>query len=333
MSIKTICVTLGDSGGLGVELASRFFSAYTPEENLRVILIGQKKALEYHQAKQGQSNFYKELTSLSDIQSLKTGIYFYEPEGLADLSLHIGQASLSGGICAGRSLECAVKLMKMVKIDGLLTGPIHKASFNEAGFLYAGHTEFLAASFGLAADDVCMHLAGDILRVSLVTTHPALKDVPALITKEKILHCLRLSSVYAKKMGLTAPIGVCGLNPHAGEGGYIGKEEQEIIQPAIELAKKEGILVEGPFAADTLFYFASKGQYSIVLAMYHDQGLAPLKLFHFHEAVNITLGLPVLRTSPDHGTGFDLVGTGKADMASYSKAYTVLLDSAASISD
>jgi len=144
-----------------------------------------------------------------------------------------------------------------------------------------------------------------------------LSQVPSLISRERILRCLRLTSVFLKSLCLHGPIAVCGLNPHAGESGRIGKEEEKTIIPALQAAQEEGLNVEGPFPADTLFHFAAKGEYPAVLAMYHDQGLAPLKLLHFGEAVNVTLGLPCPRTSPDHGTGYDVVGTGKASTKSF----------------
>jgi len=156
-----------------------------------------------------------------------------------------------------------------------------------------------------------------VLRVSLVTTHPPLCDVPRLVTRAGILRALAHTADFVARLGLSGPIGVCGLNPHAGESGRIGREDEEVVGPAVREAKALGLNVEGPIPADTLFHFAARGRYAAVLAMYHDQGLAPLKLLHFGEAVNVTLGLPIVRTSPDHGTGYDLVGTGRAKLTSF----------------
>ena len=144
------------------------------------------------------------------------------------------------------------------------------------------------------------------------------------MTRERILRCLRLTRAFVKTLGLVGPIGVCGLNPHAGESGKIGDEEIKTIIPALEVAGQEGLDVVGPIPADTIFHFAAKGNYAAVLAMYHDQGLAPLKLLHFSQAVNVTLGLPYPRTSPDHGTGYDLVGTGTASIKSFQAALDML---------
>lgn len=226
----------------------------------------------------------------------------------------------------------AVRLLKGGLAEGLLTCPLNKAMLQKAGFDFPGHTEFLAEKLGAGADQVCMHLCGHdpddtdapMLRVSLVTTHPALRDVPRLVTKERILRCLRLTNDFVRAMGLEGPVAVCGLNPHAGESGRIGDEEALVVEPALAQALEEGLDVAGPIPADTLFHFAAKGDYPAVLAMYHDQGLGPLKLMHFSEAVNVTLGLPYPRTSPDHGTGYDLVGTGRASIKSFRAAFDMV---------
>ena len=162
-----------------------------------------------------------------------------------------------------------------------------------------------------------MHLWGPKLRVSLVTTHPPLAKVPGLITTDKILRCLQQTDAFVRRLGLEGPIAVCGLNPHAGERGKIGSEEETTIRPAVKMAQNMGLDVEGPLPGDTVFYRAYQGEFPAVLAMYHDQGLAPLKLVHFGQAVNVTLGLPFVRTSVDHGTGYELVGRGVADMGSF----------------
>ncbi|WP_231039168.1 4-hydroxythreonine-4-phosphate dehydrogenase PdxA, partial [Nitratidesulfovibrio oxamicus] len=203
---------------------------------------------------------------------------------------------------------------------GLVTLPLHKAMLHAAGYDVPGHTEYLARRAGLGDDEVCMHLGGDVLRVSLVTTHPPLREVPGLVTRQRVLHCLRLTAAHARAIGAAGSVAVCGLNPHAGESGRIGSEEIEVIAPAVADAVAEGLDVIGPLPADTLFVKAARGVYAAVLAMYHDQGLAPLKMLHFSDAVNVTLGLPFVRTSVDHGTGFDIAGTGAADTGSFAAA-------------
>jgi 4-hydroxythreonine-4-phosphate dehydrogenase len=194
----------------------------------------------------------------------------------------------------------------------MATAPISKESMNRAGHDYPGHTELLAELCG--SDNYVMMLAGDVLRVSLVTIHEALADIPRLISFEQVLKTIRVTAAgVARLTGKANPrLAVLALNPHCGEGGMFGDEERTTIGPAIAAARSEGIDAVGPLSADTLFHFAQQGAYDGVVAMYHDQGLIPLKMLHFDDGVNITLGLPIIRTSVDHGTAYDLAGTGRA---------------------
>lgn len=335
----TLAVTLGDPCGLGPELVVRAL-AEAPQSAARrgekLLLIGPLAPLERELA--GRARFFELLDPLVDVggqlAARGPGVYFVEPAGLAGLEYPPGVAAVAGGLAAGRSLVLAVDLARRGVIQGLVTCPLNKACLHEAGFHFPGHTEFLAEGLGVGAKNVTMHLCGPLpspaasgvmkpgdaplcLRVSLVTTHPPLADVPRLVTREAILRALGHTADFVARLGLAGPLGVCGLNPHAGESGRIGREDLEVVGPAVAEAKAAGLNVEGPIPADTLFHFAARGRYAAVVAMYHDQGLAPLKLLHFGEAVNVTLGLPIVRTSPDHGTGYDLVGTGKAKLTSF----------------
>jgi len=319
-------MTLGDPCGLGPELVVRHFrdAALLAE---RILMIGPRSVLERESERYGIDFTYDVVERPGDILDKKAGIYLFEPPQLSGLEYEPGQPTTNGGLAAGHSLDAAVDCLLGGVADGLLTCPLNKAMLQEAGFDFPGHTEFLAEKLGVGAGKVCMHLCGHDpdddspkLRVSLVTTHPPLAEVPALVTKERILHCLRLTVDFVNRLGLDGPVGVCGLNPHAGESGKIGREEINTVIPALEQAGAEGLSVAGPIPGDTIFHFAAKGEYPAVLAMYHDQGLAPLKLLHFSQAVNVTLGLPYPRTSPDHGTGYDLVGTGKASLGSFRAA-------------
>lgn len=315
LNMKKICITLGDPNGLGPELCNRIFSKRKAERPY--ILIGPEKSLEYHLDKFADGKkYWTKIDSLADFKNAGAGYYLYCPPAIEDAVLSVGSAEIEGGRCAGTALETAVDILKSGLADALVTCPLNKAMLQLAGFDFPGHTEFLAQKLGVGRENVCMHLGGPKLKVSLVTTHPSIRELPDMITEERILRCLNLTDKLVKSLGLNKPIAVCGLNPHAGESGRIGKEEIEIIEPALEKARSQGLTVEGPFPADTLFYFAAQGKYSAVLAMYHDQGLGPLKLFHFNEAINITLGLPYPRTSPDHGTGYDITGKGTASLDS-----------------
>lgn len=313
--MKKICITLGDPNGLGPELCNRIFSERKPERPF--LFLGPEQALEYHLDKFANGKkYWTRINELEDFRDAAPGYYLYCPPVIDSPVLKIGEPDIEGGRCAGESLKTAVEVLKSGLADALVTCPLNKAMLQLAGFDFPGHTEFLAQNLGVGRENVCMHLGGPKLKVSLVTTHPSIAELPSLITEERILLCLKLTAELVKSFGLSKPIAVCGLNPHAGESGRIGQEEIDIIEPALEKARAMGLDVEGPFPADTLFYFAAQGKYSAVLAMYHDQGLGPLKLFHFNEAINITLGLPYPRTSPDHGTGYDITGQGSASLES-----------------
>jgi 4-hydroxythreonine-4-phosphate dehydrogenase len=201
------------------------------------------------------------------------------------------------------------------EFDALVTAPVHKGILNEAGLAFRGHTEFFAAR---ARCDVVMLLVAPGLRVALATTHLPLAEVPAAISAAGIVRTLRIvHNDLRHRFGIAAPrLAVLGLNPHAGEGGHLGREELDVIAPALAALRNEGLRIDGPLAADTAFVPARRAQYDAYLAMYHDQGLPVLKALGFGAAVNVTLGLPFVRTSVDHGTALDLAGTGTADAAS-----------------
>ena len=205
--------------------------------------------------------------------------------------------------------------MSRGRIGGARHWALAKELLHRAGYPFVGQTELLAHLS--RTKRFAMMLAGGPLRVALVTTHAPLRNVAKLVTTRKIVEVIELSDEICRRFGIRRPrIAVAGLNPHAGEGGLLGAEEQRIIAPAVKRAARRGITVSGPYSADTLFYRAAHGQFDAVVAMYHDQGLAPLKMIAFDSGVNLTLGLPFIRTSPDHGTAFDIAGKGIANPAS-----------------
>ena len=210
----------------------------------------------------------------------------------------------------------------------MVTCPISKSLMNEAGHLFKGHTQLI--SHLTDTDDYVMMLAGDRLRVTLVTTHCALKDVPACLDEDKIYKAIAITSNSLQEdFRLKAPrIAVTALNPHGGESGLFGSEEEEIIGPAVERAQSDGYNVTGPLPADSLYFKAASGHFDAVVNMYHDQGLIPLKLLHFSDAVNVTLGLPIIRTSVDHGTAYDIAGKGDADPSSLKAAIRTAVEMA-----
>ena len=268
--------------------------------------------------------FYGELLKLpykipavSDIPE-EPGVYLKDV--VPEIDFSVGRISKPSGEAQFRFLRDAVEDAKRGVIGAIITLPINKEAIKLAGFPFPGHTEFLAHSFGV--EEFGMMLANDKLKVVLLTTHLPLKDVPEKVKKGAILSKLKL-------IDRTFPgkrIAVCGLNPHAGEGGLFGKEEIEEIAPAVEEARAQGINAYGPFPSDTIFLRALSGEFDVVLAMYHDQGLIPVKLTGFGRSVNVTLGLPIVRTSVDHGTAYDIAGKGVAETGSFREAVKLALE-------
>ena len=229
-----------------------------------------------------------------------------------------GQPDQRGSEQAIASLEEAARRALGGDLDAVVTGPVNKRHLHEAGFVFPGQTEFFAARAGVK--NFAMLLTGGPLTVALVTAHVPLREVPDLLTTVEIVRVGGLLADFLKRRGIAAPrIAVAGLNPHAGEQGDLGDEEGRIIEPAIPLleASRPGVSFAGPFSPDTIFWRAANGEFDGVLCMYHDQGLIPLKLLGFHNGVNVTLGLPFVRTSPDHGTAYEIAGTGRARPESF----------------
>ncbi len=293
----TLAITEGDPSGIGPEIILASLSKWGIPEDSRIAIIGYPKHFKAY---------------LSNITS-HGGLEWITPEPAdLDFAVQPGVASRHGSLAAVASIEKAVSLAMSGKADAIITAPIHKANLREAGFSHPGHTEFLAELSG--ADRFAMMLVGGGLRVVLATIHEPLSKVPSLLTQEGLVKLIHLTRDAMADFGFeSSRIGVAGLNPHAGEGGIFGREEIEIISPAIETARALGIHASGPHSADTLFHRARAGEFDVVIAMYHDQGLIPVKTLDFYGGVNVTLGLPFIRTSPDHGTAYDLAGTGRAN--------------------
>ena len=225
-----------------------------------------------------------------------------------------GRPDLDGARSALDALELAVGITRSGVASALVTGPVSKAQLYAVGFVHAGQTEFIAERCGVASDIVAMMLVGPTLKTVPVTVHVPLSDVPETLTTERIVSKARATARgLQRQWGIDTPrIAVAGLNPHAGEDGAMGREEIDVILPAMERLRDEGIEVSGPHPADTLFHARMRGTYDAALCMYHDQALIPLKTLHFDEGVNMTLGLPIVRTSPDHGTAFPIAGRNMA---------------------
>lgn len=239
------------------------------------------------------------------------GIYLVDFDNILLSTFKFGNVSAQCGKAAGEYISRAVDLLLKKSADAMVTAPINKEAFNRAGYHYPGHTEFLADLSG--GDAPVMLMYSETFSVALVTIHIPLSDVAARLSIQKEFEVITKTDNFFKKHIKQSRIAVCGLNPHSSENGIFGDEEEQYIAPAVRKAQSRGIRVDGPFPADTLFYYAKQGKYDVVIAQYHDQGLIPFKLLHFNDGVNVTAGLPIIRTSPDHGTAFDIAGKNKAD--------------------
>jgi 4-hydroxythreonine-4-phosphate dehydrogenase len=324
-----IAVTMGDPCGIGPEVVCRAALEPRVRERCRLLVLGDQGALERALALPGLPGSIQPLDSVESMGEEGDGIISLLPlTRLAEKDIRFGEPTAATGDAVYRYIVEAHRLASAGSVAAMATAPISKKVLQSAGHNYPGHTELLAELSG--TDDFVMMLAGERLRVTLVTIHESLRSVPDLITKESILKTIRITAAGLSRYFVQSPrIAVLALNPHGGEGGIFGREEKDIIAPAIRTAQEEGINVAGPFPADTLFHFAVRGEYDAVVCMYHDQGLIPLKLLHFDDGVNVTLGLPVIRTSVDHGTAYDLAGTGKASAASMVAAILMAADMAA----
>jgi len=231
-------------------------------------------------------------------------------------ALTIGRVSAAGGHAAARAVLQAAEAALAGSIDGIVTAPLNKESLRAAGHTWPGHTEMLAEAAGVT--DFAMMFVGGPLRVVLLTIHRSLASVPAAVTREEVLRVVRLLHRELPRFGAgRRRIAVCGVNPHAGEGGLFGREDADVVAPAVAELRASGLDIHGPLPADTVFVKAARGEFDAVVATYHDQGLIPVKLLAFGESVNVTLGLPFVRTSVDHGTAFDIAGRGVADEGSF----------------
>ncbi len=319
--MKPLVVTLGDAAGIGPEIIVRAFERGALRD---AVVIGDPGVL-----RRAGAVMTAVIDSPLDLPQVPAGcLPVCMPPGLPpDLAqLPLGQVDARNGAAAARCIEHAVRLVRSGEALAIVTAPIHKEALAAAGVGYPGHTEMLQA---LCADagqpllPVRMMLANDELRVVLVTIHLSLRQAIEAVTFDAVLQTLRIAHRAALAWGLAAPrIAVAGLNPHAGEGGLFGDEELRIIGPAVQAARAEGIDASGPYAPDTVFMRARTGAFDIVVAMTHDHGLIPVKYLGVEQGVNVTLGLPIVRTSPDHGTAFDIAGRGVADPASLMQAVT-----------
>jgi 4-hydroxythreonine-4-phosphate dehydrogenase len=307
-----IAITMGDACGIGPEIIAKL---YADDSTLPPLLVlGDEGAIQRAIRLLRLPVHVKVIDSPEDFQADPKTVNVIPLSELPN-DLPYGQLDARAGKAAFDYIRAGIDLALQKRIRAIVTAPINKEAMRLAGYEYPGHTEILADFSG--TQDFAMMLMNDDLRVILVTIHVSLREALQLVTIESELRTIRLAHQAMRQLGIARPrIAVAGLNPHAGEHGLFGTEDEAIIEPAIHQAQAQGIDASGPWPGDTVFMNARKGQFDIVVAQYHDQGLIPVKYLGVDEGVNVTVGLPFVRTSVDHGTAFDIAGTGKASPAS-----------------
>lgn len=318
-------ITQGDGNGIGYEVIIKALADERMLDICTPVIYGSPKLF----------SFYKK--TLHNIEHINTNLISDAKEAkqkivnivncLADnIYVEPGQPTPESAKAAMKALECAVTDAKAGKIDVIVTAPFNKRAMNAEGFGFTGHTEFLEKAFGV--NDAVMLMVADNLKIAVATQHIPLREVPKAITKDLLVNKLRLMKASLEKdFGIYDPkIAVLGLNPHCGDGGLIGNEEQTTILPAVQQAQSEGIMAFGPYSPDGFFGLGNYNKFDAILAMYHDQGLTPFKALAFELGVNYTAGLPVVRTSPDHGTAYELAGRDEADPRSMISAIYTAID-------
>ena len=308
-----LAISLGDPAGVGPELIAEAWARRNAAALMPFFVAGGGNVVAAAAQQRGLSVPIERIDHPSDAVEVFTRAL--PVLGEIDAKYTPGAPSPAGAVLTLASLEQATGLTRVGAASAIVTAPIAKLELARAGFHYPGQTEFLASACGRPADDAVMMLAGPSLRTVPLTVHCALADVPGLISIDLIRNKARIvAAALERDFGIAQPrIAICALNPHAGEGGKFGHEDADIITPAIALLREDGLNVTGPHPADALFTPRARATYDVAIAMYHDQALVPIKALDFDEGVNVTLGLPIVRTSPDHGTAFGIAGTGVAD--------------------
>ena len=324
MERPLLAITMGDPAGVGPEIILKALRRPEVYARCRPLVIGDRRILSRAAPWVGVDGLRYEATETPESATYVAGTITLSDLGNADpQAVAPGQVS---AICGRAAVEYVVKACDMATsgtVDAVVTGPLNKAAMSKAGFAYPGHTELLAERTG--ASTVSMLLVGPTLRVVHVSTHVSMLEAVRRVTCDRVADVIDLADTSCRMLGVESPrIAVAGLNPHAGEGGLFGHEEREIVA-AVSRARARGLTVSDPLPPDTVFWRAARGEFDIVVAMYHDQGHIPMKMLAFDDAVNVSVGLPIIRTSVDHGTAFDIAGTGRVRESSLLAAIDVAL--------
>jgi 4-hydroxythreonine-4-phosphate dehydrogenase len=315
--MKKIAITMGDPAGIGPEVAVRSATDKRVRNTCLPIIVGDVEIIRDAARLCRIKNRVVRLSSLPSVHKKTDSIHVFDIGHMQRIKR--GAPTASSGRAAVKCIRTAASLAMQGEVDAIVTAPISKEALGKAGYRWPGHTEMLA-SIGRSREYAMMFMSDD-LNVILCTIHIPLKDVPAKLSRTRVLRTIRLAEKGMIMAGKKKPrVVVAGLNPHAGESGRIGREESEIIIPAVESARAEGLDVSGPYPPDVVFNIALRDKFDVVVCMYHDQGLIPFKMLAFDKGVNVTVGLPFIRTSPDHGTAFDIAWKGIADPSSMIEA-------------
>ncbi|MCH7742994.1 MAG: 4-hydroxythreonine-4-phosphate dehydrogenase PdxA [Proteobacteria bacterium] len=326
MTKPILAVTMGDPAGIGAEIAVKTFSNPEIYQRAQPFIIGSVECLRLAMEQTGTHQKISSLDQVSDLKETGRLIQVIEPLQLDRSKFEQGKVSAECGRAAVQYFETAVKYCLAGDIQGVVTCPINKEAVGAAGYLGdIGHQEILARMTGSSLTATMLMTTG--LKVAHLSTHKSLLEAVQYVKKPVLLDKLRLTSECMKRWGYKNPkIAVSALNPHGGEGGMLGREEIEEIAPAVEAALDEGLNVEGPYPADSIFYRATAGEFDVVLALYHDQGHIAIKVHNFEDSVTATMGIPFVRTSVDHGTAFDIAGKNKASPNGLHRALDTAID-------
>jgi 4-hydroxythreonine-4-phosphate dehydrogenase len=322
-----LAITMGDPAGIGPEIALKALAHADVFERCRPLLIGDRRILKRAAGWLEQTPEFDVVTEPAQGAYQPGRVTLLDPENAPPERIPVGEESAAAGAAAVAYVFRACDLAMAGAVDAVVTAPLNKAAMHLAGYEYAGHTELLTERTG--AERVSMLLIGPNLRVVHVSTHVALEEAIARVTPQRVEDVIQIAHDACRALGIARPrIAVAGLNPHASEGGIFGNEETERIEPAIQSARARGLDVSDPQPPDTVFLRATKGAYDVVVAQYHDQGHIPMKLLAFDSGVNVSYGLPIIRTSVDHGTAFDIAGKGIAEESSLLAAIDVAIQMA-----
>lgn len=319
-SMLPIAITLGCPGGIGPEIILKYFTTADPVRQIPVVVAGDLQVLQYYAEKLKLDCSLFAWTPGMELPSEEKSIPVYETSQLTKESISPGNFSQETAVAMASAISGAVQGTLDKHFSGICTCPISKEALQLSGYHYPGHTEMLAHMTG--SENHVMMMAGNSLKVTLATIHCSIAEVPGLLNEQALLKLFQTTHRSLRiDFNLAEPrLAVAALNPHGGEGAMFGDEEQRILIPAMKKAGSMDIPLRGPFPPDTIFFKAARGEYDAVICMYHDQGLIPFKLLHFEDGVNVTLGLPIVRTSVDHGTAYDIAGQGIANPTSLQAA-------------